>query len=604
MSHDKFNNFYKIIKEWMMEKEGINFQKSSNHEISRAFTNFCLNEVFKISLDLDEDQIEFGICDGPNDKGVDFIYQDGRTFHIFQFKYTSQGYKRDSLAGFFDLHKMIFNKQNMDLASEKVRDLLDDISVDDRIIFYFVSNGESTSDTANYFEAEKKQAQIDTKGKDFDWLLYDGRALLEEHSANVHDDDSDVSVKIPIESIKGRKGLAYLDLSEVMGDEEGELTALCIVDGNAIRDIYRSKNNKRRLFNHNIRSYLGANPVNRKMKSTILTEPENFYFFNNGVSALCSSFEVEDDRFLVCSDFQIINGAQTVSEIGKLRGESAENLSKVRVLLKVTRNKQKTVREKIIRFNNSQTVIKTSDFRSNDPIQIHLESKFKDDRLFYKSPQGIKNIVYRRKRGNYKTSRQDAALDIQELSKVLYAYHYDPCQAITYPKMLFEIEGDRPLYFQLFGNKGVEAHAFDEGRFNQTAALVIFWLYIKDRMKLRAKKKNDDKPIENLVFQTKWHFLWAFGRVIEMKYPDEEDQRKIFKRVKKGDVICFDHDNDESLVKDWFDNIFDMTAEILALRSRDQSRAFNFRNWLRTESELEDFKIKLNYSLRFFKDIL
>jgi hypothetical protein len=94
-------------------------------------------------------------------------------------------------------------------------------------------------------------------------------------------------------------------------------------------------------------------------------------------------------------NFQIINGAQTIGAL-----KSAKDLSsETEVLLRITQGEsvktEKGFNADVIRFNNTQNIIKSSDFRSNDPVQLWLEKRFNDLR-----PRGAqqKRIVYVRKR--------------------------------------------------------------------------------------------------------------------------------------------------------------------------------------------------------------
>src|SRR5206468_59327 len=86
-------------------------------------------------------------------------------------------------------------------------------------------------------------------------------------------------------------------------------TLVAIVKGNALRDLY--KKHKEALFAQNIRGYLGNRGLNGKIIETAETRPNDFFYFNNGVSAICTGFDLEGEE-LVATNCQIINGAQTV----------------------------------------------------------------------------------------------------------------------------------------------------------------------------------------------------------------------------------------------------------------------------------------------------
>lgn len=78
------------------------------------------------------------------------------------------------------------------------------------------------------------------------------------------------------------------------------------------------------LVDRNIRRFKGATAVNTGLTETLQTEPEHFFYFNNGVTFLCDSISEqhpldphrESGRFRV-RGLSIINGAQTVGAIAR-----------------------------------------------------------------------------------------------------------------------------------------------------------------------------------------------------------------------------------------------------------------------------------------------
>ncbi len=69
-----------------------------------------------------------------------------------------------------------------------------------------------------------------------------------------------------------------------------------------------------RLFARNIRGFLGATEINVGMAQTLDEEPDNFWYFNNGVTLVCDSARKTAERgqaILRVTNPQIINGQQT-----------------------------------------------------------------------------------------------------------------------------------------------------------------------------------------------------------------------------------------------------------------------------------------------------
>jgi AIPR protein len=134
------------------------------------------------------------------------------------------------------------------------------------------------------------------------------------------------------------------------------------------------------LFNWNIRRFLGKKgEVNVGLVETIEKEPANFFYYNNGVSALCEEFHFDPKRkTLKITKLQVVNGAQT---IGAIRNGRPEKLQDVLVLFKLTAIKRASretgIAATLIKTNNTQNTLRAPDFRSNDKIQQWLESQFK-----------------------------------------------------------------------------------------------------------------------------------------------------------------------------------------------------------------------------------
>lgn len=142
-----------------------------------------------------------------------------------------------------------------------------------------------------------------------------------------------------------------------------------------------------RLLERNIRRYLGlhGNRVNEGIRETLRSsQPENFYFFNNGLTLICDHFKynaLQGANYQVQADnLQIVNGAQTCMTIYKTltemsqRGEVSPADASVLVrLYELPKGKEDVVLQ-ITHATNSQNPVDLKDLRSNDEIQRQLEA--------------------------------------------------------------------------------------------------------------------------------------------------------------------------------------------------------------------------------------
>jgi hypothetical protein len=144
--------------------------------------------------------------------------------------------------------------------------------------------------------------------------------------------------------------------------------------------LYRAyKKHKTKIFSANIRDYLGARStdsnINNGIRKTIENEPDNFWVFNNGLTILTHSFELNHNNELKIKGFSIVNGAQTTGAIGSLN-KLPNKSAKVQARFVSTNDGDQDLIHKIIQFNNSQNKVEASDFRSTDKFQKRLKSEF------------------------------------------------------------------------------------------------------------------------------------------------------------------------------------------------------------------------------------
>lgn len=136
-----------------------------------------------------------------------------------------------------------------------------------------------------------------------------------------------------------------------------------------------------RLFAKNIRYYKGSTEVNQGIKDVLKTEPDKFFYYNNGVKVLCkkitrkAAYSVDRNTGLfVLEGVSLVNGAQTTGAIGSIFAETPEALGTAKVLIEMidlgeSDEKQATI---ITKLSNTQNRIDGKDFASLDPQQERL----------------------------------------------------------------------------------------------------------------------------------------------------------------------------------------------------------------------------------------
>lgn len=139
---------------------------------------------------------------------------------------------------------------------------------------------------------------------------------------------------------------------------------------------------KARLFSSNIRKFLGTTSfVNADIKRTLISSPEDFWYLNNGITALCTKISKRpvggastEIMELDCENLSIVNGAQTVGSIMDASALSSDKvaLAKVAVRLISLQDCPPEFGESVTVATNNQNRIEARDFASLDQHQARL----------------------------------------------------------------------------------------------------------------------------------------------------------------------------------------------------------------------------------------
>ena len=205
--------------------------------------------------------------------------------------------------------------------------------------------------------------------------------------------------------------------------EHGISTYLGVMPAQLLSAIYDEYG--QRLLESNVRTFLDFRAdTNRGMRKSLVTEPENFFAYNNGITVTATAVETEQEggQLLITSldNMQIVNGGQTTAAIyfsprekGGIQGAdrtynySDIDLSKVYLQMKLTVIEDKeaanVMKANIATFANSQNSIQKSDLVSNHPFHLNIETRSRKQLM----PAGENGLstkwFYERTRGQYST---------------------------------------------------------------------------------------------------------------------------------------------------------------------------------------------------------
>lgn len=189
----------------------------------------------------------------------------------------------------------------------------------------------------------------------------------------------------------------------------------------------------------NVRGFVLKSKYNPNIIKSLKNEPQKFFMYNNGITIVARNIEGKkingDKRVkLEVTDFQVLNGGQTVRSIHEFNKQDPENISKYlsesEVLVRIFKADSETDEiNKIAEYTNSQNSIKPSDLKSLSVEQIEIERYLEEH-----------NIVYARKSGD--TGKADKnyshKITMEKFGQILTAVKGNPERSTNSIQNIFE----------------------------------------------------------------------------------------------------------------------------------------------------------------------
>jgi hypothetical protein len=183
----------------------------------------------------------------------------------------------------------------------------------------------------------------------------------------------------------GELDFAYIGLME--GPHEPK-SFLVNMNSNELRKKYRLYKDK--LFSRNVRIYQEKYKPNKSIKGTLTNHPNNFWYFNNGITILTERITLKsDDQVIILKNPQIINGCQTVTTIGENKESDACLFIKIVEIEDDILNQN--LIDGIIQANNRQTPVDERMLKSNHPLQVKIQKELEDRGYYYERKEGQYN---------------------------------------------------------------------------------------------------------------------------------------------------------------------------------------------------------------------
>lgn len=353
------------------------------------------------------------ITDGADDKQIDAIVidDDKALVHIVQGKFIQDGVVdaeplREVLSSWIQIRDLarLQNVANAKLQ-RKLAELAAAIDEDYEISFELITTGDLTEAAKQDLETFQQELATLNENDDFDATIevIDDEELRRRYDYSLETDNPSINYKL---DLRGSKYMHY----EIAGTP----VLVAVLPLKECINLPGIKDGT--LFQKNVRQSLGtSNTVNKGIRSTILGDKRaDFFFFHNGVTALCNKMELEDET-LSLRGLSIVNGCQSLNTILSC-SETVKKHDDAFILFRFYEIPQRERADKISIFTNSQSAVKARDLRSNDKRVLAIKKAYE---LRY--PEGC----FLTKRGEIAPPEKNSAsvIDLSEFAKELIAWH-------------------------------------------------------------------------------------------------------------------------------------------------------------------------------------
>ena len=342
------------------------------HFLSRALAAIVCRRL----LGCDSAAAAACIMDGRDDLGIDAIAvsEGGLNIWLIQSKWSDSGKESFGVAEALKFREGLsaLDQKKYDRFNTKIQNLADQLravwghaGLSITMVVATMGAGILHPDVVNRFEQMKNDFNGLDEVLDFDtWGLSKVWEIIK-------DDQLDPSVDIRAQLIE------WVHLAEPFEAFQGRVPAANVAEW---FDQYKD-----RLFEQNIRKNLGLTKVNQGLVETLTSQPESFWYFNNGITILCQNAERQGGSYganapiaLALEGASVVNGAQTVAAIHAAMQKEPGKASEAFVTVKVvtTKNCPDDFGQAVTRATNTQNQVVSRDFVALDPTQWAIRQDF------------------------------------------------------------------------------------------------------------------------------------------------------------------------------------------------------------------------------------
>jgi hypothetical protein len=353
----------------LSEVESRSPEEAEQNLLTRGQAALALTHIAHIS----KEEAAAAVVDGFNDNGIDAIYFDetAEILYVVQSKWVSSGTKGPDLgsmqkfiSGFKDLLSAKFERFNQKV--NQMRNTLEKAldAHDAKFLLLIAYTG--TQPLSAHIERELNDL-LEEQNNPVDIVSYRAYSQKELYNAMSGGlDGPPISLDVTLYD--------WGQIADPYRAYYGRVSA------EEIASWYHDYNSS--LFTRNLRKFKGDTEVNRAIKTTLISQPEKFWYFNNGITVLCNRIGKKPiggaNRDVGQFHFEgvsVVNGAQTVGNIATavLQGFPKAKQAYALVRFISLENCPPDFATEVTTATNTQNRIEPRDFASLDPTQERLK---------------------------------------------------------------------------------------------------------------------------------------------------------------------------------------------------------------------------------------
>ncbi|MET3117428.1 hypothetical protein AAKU64_001644 [Undibacterium sp. GrIS 1.8] len=404
--------------------------------LSRSLAAYSIYHLTSLS----EQEAAESITDGYDDNGIDAIAYDKQSssLYLVQTKWIKSGEGEPDLgsvkkfiAGIHDLLSLNLERFNakVNARAVEIEDALNSSST--KIVVILAHTGTSKLSIHAERDFSDLKNEVNDAGEILSISILNQSLLHKSLSENLNDP---ISAELQLRYWGKKQNPSYAVYGQICASDLAQLWG----------------QHKERLLALNLRGSLGDTDVNAEIRETLTEFPENFWYFNNGITAIASSVkktakggsDTEVGTF-ACEDLYVVNGAQTISTIGRFaEAEPSVSIDKAYVQIRIVSLDGADINfgDNITKTNNRQNKIDNRDFVAQDTEQKRIKSELAID--------GINYVIMR----NDEQLSTSSSFDLQESTTALACASLDVSIIVQVKGQIGKVWEDltRPPYKTLF----------------------------------------------------------------------------------------------------------------------------------------------------------